>query len=124
MKAGGGQRGSGRKRGGWGTRTLDGLLEGGVEVVDDLVEAVGGVLVALVVDHEDLGGPFPHGELYHGRRLVAGRGQRCSRIVLSRRGSMVEALHDILLRDNLHLALLKLVRTTHVLYVVTRRQCL
>lgn len=74
-----------------GVRTLDGLLERGVEVVDDLVEAVGGVLVALVVHHEDLGGPFPHGELDHGRRLVAASSQLMlldSVLALDRRGCM------------------------------------
>lgn len=50
--------------------TLNGVLECGVQVVDNLGENIGWALVAVLIDHENLQAPFPHGELVNWR-LVA-----------------------------------------------------
>lgn len=50
--------------------TLNGVIEGRMKVVDNFVEALGRVLVAGIIDHEQLDAPFPHGKLCNGGRLI------------------------------------------------------
>lgn len=51
--------------------TLDRLLEGRMEVVGNLVEAIGRMFSTLVVHHEQLDSPSTHGEVLDRGRLVA-----------------------------------------------------
>lgn len=48
------------------------VLERRVEVVGNLDEAVGRVVVALLVHDVDFDAPFLHGKIGHGRRFGAG----------------------------------------------------
>jgi hypothetical protein len=54
-----------------GQRTLLRVLERGVEVVDNLGEALGRVLGALLVENVNLDSPLLHREAFHLSRLVA-----------------------------------------------------
>jgi hypothetical protein len=49
---------------------LDRIGEGRVEIVDDLGEAIGRLLVASIVNEEDLDIPALHRKSFHLRRLV------------------------------------------------------
>jgi hypothetical protein len=51
--------------------TLDGVLERGMQVIDNLGEHIGGTFVAVFINEENLQTPFPHGELLHWRGFIA-----------------------------------------------------
>lgn len=51
--------------------TLGGILECGMQVVDNLGEDVGRSLITILVYHKEPNAPLPHRKLLHGRRLVA-----------------------------------------------------
>ena len=54
-----------------GYRTLIGVLECRVEMVDDLCEDIGRPLIALLVQQVKSQAPFAHGKVRHGRWFVA-----------------------------------------------------
>lgn len=71
-----------------------------MEVVDDLEEAVGRVLLTILADDVDVDRPFPHGKILDGGRLVArDEEMKVRRCCCNRRGACKVNLHDILLGD-------------------------
>jgi hypothetical protein len=76
-----------------------------MKVVDNLLEDVGGSLVAIFIDHEDAQAPFTHGEALHWRRLVAKSDSQKLNKCGACRGAVMRYIHDMLFSHDLDFAL-------------------